>query len=223
MIPIRDLIPTQTTPWVTWTILAANVLVYFVTPSLDSPTGELFLHRYGLVPQYFTIESLLTSMFVHGGLAHLFGNMLYLWIFGDNVEDRIGHVRFIVFYLLCGTMAALVQTIIKPDSLIPMVGASGAISGVLGAYLVLFPRARVLTLVPLFVFVTFVEIPAVILLGLWFLYQLLVGVGTLASVRAQDVGGVAFWAHTGGFAAGMLTVKMFNRRDQGIKGSRGHG
>ncbi|MPY86395.1 MAG: rhomboid family intramembrane serine protease [Luteitalea sp.] len=212
MIPIRDVIPTRTTPWVTWTILVSNILVYFITPNLETPAGEVFLSRYGLVPQYFNVEALLTSMFVHGGLAHLFGNMLYLWIFGDNVEDRMGHVRFIVFYVMCGTLAALVQTLIKPDSLIPMVGASGAISGVLGAYFVLFPRARVLTLVPLFIFVTFVEIPAVILLGLWFLYQLLIGVGTLAAARAQDVGGVAFWAHAGGFVAGMVAVRAFSSR-----------
>jgi membrane associated rhomboid family serine protease len=153
-------------------------------------------------------------MFLHGGWLHFLGNMLYLWIFGDNVEDRFGHGRYLVFYLLAGTAAAFLQALFNPASRLPMVGASGAIAGVLGAYLVMFPHSRVLTLVPIFFFIQIIEIPAIILLGFWFLLQLASGVGSLGRTAAQDVGGVAFWAHAGGFVAGMLLVALFRRPER---------
>jgi membrane associated rhomboid family serine protease len=143
---------------------------------------------------------------------HFLGNMLYLWIFGDNVEDRFGHGRYLAFYLMCGVVAALLQTTFSPGSRVPMVGASGAIAGVLGAYLVMFPKSRILTLVPIFVFVQIIEVPALFFLGFWFLLQLVSGVGTLG--QRADVGGVAFWAHAGGFAAGMAAVRFFRRPER---------
>jgi membrane associated rhomboid family serine protease len=149
-------------------------------------------------------------MFVHAGFGHLFSNMLFLWIFGDNIEDRMGHGRYLLFYATCGVAAALLQLVFEAGSRVPMVGASGAIAGVLGAYLVLFPHSRVLTLV----FIVFVEVPAVFLLGLWFATQLLSGLGTLAIVRPEDMGGVAFWAHAGGFAAGAALVLLFRRPER---------
>jgi len=156
------------------------------------------------VPIWFT---LLTSMFLHGSILHLLGNMLYLWIFGDNVEDAMGPVRFLLFYVSCGLVAAWAQIAIDPGSTVPMVGASGAIAGVLGAYLMLYPRSRVVTLVPIFFFLRLVAVPAVFLLGFWFLWQLIAGVGSIGSS-----GGVAFFAHIGGFLAGLLLVFPFRRR-----------
>ena len=167
---------------------------------------------WGLVPADFAWDRVVTSMFLHGGWAHIGGNMLYLWIFGDNVEDRLGHGRYLVFYLLCGAVAALAQTYVNPDSSVPMIGASGAISGVLGAYIVLFPHSRVLTIVPIVFFIQLLEVPAIVLLGLWFLMQLLSGVGSLGD-RA-DVGGVAFWAHVAGFVAGLGFVYVFKQPER---------
>jgi membrane associated rhomboid family serine protease len=151
-------------------------------------------------------------MFLHGGWMHVLGNMLYLWIFGDNVEDRMGHGRFLAFYLLCGVAAAMLQVAFSPGSSVPMVGASGAIAGVLGAYLVMFPHSRILTLVPIFVVVQIIEVPALYFLGFWFLLQLFGGVGSLS--RTADVGGVAFWAHAGGFLAGVVAVWFFRRPER---------
>jgi len=214
MIPIRDVIPSRTTPVVTVTLIVVNVLVFFVSPPLGSAAFEEFVRTWGVTPAHLEWSALFTSMFMHGGWLHLGSNMLFLWIFGDNVEDRMGHGRYLLFYALCGLVAALAQILAQPDSTIPMVGASGAIAGVLGAYIVMFPHSRVLTLVPLFVFVTFVEIPAGILLGLWFALQVLSGVGSLMVVDAQDMGGVAFWAHAGGFVAGMALVLLFQRPER---------
>jgi membrane associated rhomboid family serine protease len=152
--------------------------------------------------------TIFTSMFLHGGLFHLLGNMWALYIFGDNVEDRMGPVRFLIFYLLCGAAAALVHVLMNPGSMIPTVGASGAISGVMGAYLVLFPFARVITLVPLFFFPYFFEIPAIFFIGVWFAGQLVSAFMTSA-LAPPDVGGVAWWAHVGGFVAGMVLVRLF--------------
>jgi membrane associated rhomboid family serine protease len=154
-------------------------------------------------------------MFLHGGILHVAGNMLYLWIFGDNVEDRMGHWRFLVFYLLCGVAAALVQTIMGPSSVVPMVGASGAIAGVMGAYFVLYPRSRIVTLIPIFFFMQIVEIPAIVFLGIWFLMQFLSGVGSIATTAAnQPAGGIAFWAHVAGFLAGVSAVVVFRRPER---------
>jgi len=217
MIPLRDNIPSHRTPVVTAGLIAANILVYVSQLMLPPQEAVLFIHLYGLIPLEISGGDLLvphpvplyatvfTSMFVHGGLFHLGGNMLYLWIFGDNVEDRIGRLKFLVFYLLSGLAAAAAQIWTDPASKIPMVGASGAISGVLGAYLFLFPHARVLTLIPLGFFYRLIEVPALIVLGFWILVQVLNGVGTLG----VQVGGVAWFAHIGGFVAGLGMVVLF--------------
>jgi membrane associated rhomboid family serine protease len=209
VIPIRDVLPSRTTPYVTVTLIVLNVLVFLRMPS-ETLAYEQFIRAWGVTPSSFTVNAALTAMFVHAGIGHLFSNMLFLWIFGDNVEDRMGHGRYLAFYLICGLAAALLQLVVEAGSTAPMVGASGAIAGVLGAYLVMFPRSRVLTLV----FIAFVEVPAVLLLGLWFATQLLSGLGTLAVVRPQDMGGVAFWAHAGGFAAGAALVLLFRRPER---------
>src|ERR1700704_3823883 len=192
MIPLRDIIPSRTTPIVTISLIVANVLVFLYELTLGRAVNDFTLY-FGLVPAAFSWVAVFTSMFLHGGLFHVAGNMLYLWIFGDNVEDRMGHGRFLVFYLLCGTAAALAQTITAPDSVVPMVGASGAIAGVMGAYFVLYPKSRIVTLLPLIVFWQIVELPAIFFLGFWFLMQLLSGVGSVVTVAARSTGGIAFW------------------------------
>lgn len=212
MIPLRDVIPSRTTPVVTVGIIALNALVFLYEWSLPDPQFEVFIGAFGLIPAAFSGTAVLTSMFLHGGWLHFLGNMLYLWIFGDNVEDRMGHGRFLAFYLLCGGLAAIGQVALSPDSVVPMVGASGAIAGVMGAYLVLFPHSRVLTLIPLIVFWEIIELPAVLLLGFWFLMQFFSGVGSLGA--ANDVGGVAFWAHAAGFLAGAVLVFAFKRPER---------
>jgi membrane associated rhomboid family serine protease len=214
VIPLRDVIPSRTTPVVTVTIILINAAVFLYEASLVEPALQRFVFAYGLVPALFDPVSVLTSMFLHGGWLHFLGNMLYLWIFGDNVEDRLGHGRFFFFYLLCGIAAALAQVWMSPFSRIPMVGASGAIAGVMGAYFVLFPHSRVLTLVPIFFFIELVEIPAIFFLGIWFVMQFLSGVGSIGVETSQDVGGVAFWAHVAGFAAGLAGVFLFRRPER---------
>ena len=218
MIPLRDNIPSSRTPVVTVGLIAANILVYVSQLMLPPQEAVQFVYLYGLIPLEISGGDLLvphpvplyatvfTSMFVHGGLFHLGGNMLYLWIFGDNVEDRIGRLKFLVFYLLSGLAAAAAQIWTDPVSKIPMIGASGAISGVLGAYLFLFPHARVLTLIPLGFFYRLVEVPALIVLGFWIIVQVLNGVGTLGA----HVGGVAWFAHIGGFVAGLGMVVLLS-------------
>jgi membrane associated rhomboid family serine protease len=201
MFPVSDVIPSRTTPYVTIAIIVTNVLVFFYEWQLSQRELYLFTQIYGVVPAFFSWGSVLTSMFLHGGLLHLGGNMLYLWIFGDNVEDRIGHVRYLLFYLGCGAAASLGQVAIDPYSTVPMIGASGAIAGVMGAYFVLYPHSRVLTAVFLVFFLDLVEIPAIFFLGIWFLMQLFSGVGSIGAPAAT--GGVAFWAHVIGFAAGI--------------------
>ena len=218
MIPLRDVIPSRSTPYVTISIIVVNVLVFLYQLSLGEYAQE-FVFDFGLIPAAFSWVTLFTSMFVHGGFLHVGGNMLYLWIFGDNVEDRMGHGRFIVFYLLCGVSAALVQTLSVPDSAVPMVGASGAIAGVMGTYFVLYPRSRIVTLVPIFFFIQLIEVPAIFFLGIWFLMQFLSGLGSLASTRGGEfVGGIAFWAHVAGFATGAGAVFLFRRPErQGVE------
>jgi membrane associated rhomboid family serine protease len=214
MIPIRDVIPSRTTPGVTLTLIALNVVSYLFQLLLLTERGQdAFFIAFGVVPAYFSVLSVFTSMFVHGGLAHLAGNMLFLWIFGDNVEDRLGHGRFIAFYLMCGVVAALAQVALNPDSVVPMVGASGAIAGVMGAYLVLYPRSRVLMLFPfpLFLF----ELPAIVFLGVWFFIQFLNGVNQLPVFEKDAIsGGVAFWAHVMGFVAGLILVVFMKRPER---------
>jgi membrane associated rhomboid family serine protease len=206
VIPLRDTITSRTVPVVTYAIMAANIAVYLYQESLGS-AFEGFSEVHGLVPKRFVAEwwsdvtPLFTSMFLHGGWLHLLGNLLYLHIFGDNVEDRLGHARFLLFYLLAGATAGLAQVMMHPATAVPMVGASGAIAGVTGAYFLFYPRARVVTLVPIFLFVQVVEIPAFFFLLFWFAFQLLLGLG---SIGTETGGGIAFWAHLGGFAAGMI-------------------
>ena len=199
---------------VTISLIAINVLVFLYELSLGRAVDAFTLY-WGLVPAAFSWVAVFTSMFLHGGFMHVAGNMLYLWIFGDNVEDRMGHGRFLVFYLLCGVAAALAQTISVPDSVVPMVGASGAIAGVMGAYFVLYPRSRIVTLIPIFFFFQIVEVPAIFFLGIWFLMQFVSGVGSIVSaVGGASGGGIAFWAHVAGFVAGISGVVVFRRPER---------
>ena len=212
MIPLRDVIPYRTTPYITITIIFRNALAWLFEISLPHEVLNQFLTVYGVVPAYFSAPTLITSMFLHGGWSHVIGNMWYLWIFGDNVEDRVGHGRFIVFYLLCGFAAALGQVAIDPTSTLPTIGASGAIAGVMGAYFVLYPQSRVLTLIPLIVFWEIVELPAIFLLGFWFLMQLF-SAGAIAATANSQSGGVAFMAHVAGFITGLVGVFVFRKRE----------
>ena len=213
MIPLRDVIPSRTTPFVTLGLIALNTIVFLHQLTLG-PGVEAFVRGFGLVPAEFSWAAVVTSMFLHGGVLHFGGNMLYLWIFGDNVEDRMGHGRFVVFYLLCGAAAALAQTLADPSSAVPMVGASGAIAGVMGAYFVLYPRSRIVTLVPIFFFIQILEVPAIFFLGVWFLLQFASGLGSLARAAGEPAGGIAFWAHVAGFAAGVVAVALFKRPER---------
>src|SRR6266478_9619546 len=202
MIPLRDVIPSRTTPYVTITIIVLNAMAWLFELSLPQDDLNQFLTEFGVVPGAFAWPTLVTSMFLHGSWSHVIGNMWYLWIFGDNVEDRVGHGRFIVFYLLCGAAAALGQVAVDPESMLPTIGASGAIAGVIGAYFVLYPHSRVLTLIP-WIFIQVVEMPAIVLLGFWFVMQLF-SAGTIAMTSTSQGGGVAF---------GMGGVFLFRKRD----------
>jgi len=217
MIPLADDNPTRTFAFVTVLLILANVLVFIYELILPGEVAvAAFFADFALVPVdlmrapsaavYGTVFS---SMFLHGGWLHLLGNVLFLWIFGNNIEDSVGHFQFVIFYLLCGIGAAVTQVLINPDSHIPMVGASGAISGVLGAYLLLFPRARVLMLVPIWIFLKFIYVPAWLVLLCWFGLQLLSGYLVIGQMHT---GGVAFWAHIGGFMAGMILIPVFKKR-----------
>jgi membrane associated rhomboid family serine protease len=214
MIPLRDVIPSRTTPYITMTIIALNAVAWFYELTMPDRQLNVFLQTFGVVPAYFTAPTLITSMFLHGSWMHVIGNMWYLWIFGDNVEDRFGHGRFIVFYLLAGIIAAGGQIAMDPSSILPTIGASGAIAGVMGAYFVLYPRSRVHTLIPFFPFFFEVfEIPAIVLLGFWFLMQL-VSAGAIAVTANTNGGGVAFMAHVAGFLFGLVGVFIFKNRKQ---------
>jgi len=217
VIPIRDAIRSQNFPVVNLLIIVINVFV-FLWQLTQGPHLQKALFLYGIVPIRYSDPGLseqfsrfqqwlpfLTSMFLHGGFLHILGNMWFLYIFGDNVEDRIGHVRYLLFYILCGVAAGMIHLLTNWGSKIPTIGASGAISGVMGAYLLLYPRSRILTLIPIFIFFQFLEIPAFIFLGFWLLIQLF-----SAGLTSGNVGGVAFWAHVGGFIAGLLLVKIFD-------------
>lgn len=222
MIPLHDDNPTSITPVITVAFMVACVLVFLWQIGQGPGAQEQVVYALGFIPALLfghahidpavawvaPSVTLLTSMFMHGGWLHLLGNMLYLWIFGNNVEDAMGHGRFVLFYLLCGLAAAMAQALPDPTSTIPMVGASGAISGVLGAYFLLYPRARVLVLIPLGVFTQLVRLPAIWVLGLWFGMQLLSGAANIGSR-----GGVAFSAHIGGFLAGVALIPVFRHRD----------
>ena len=211
MLPLRDVIPSRTTPYLTVTIIGLNVAAWLYELTLRPGTLALFLQQYGVVPASFSAPTLVTSMFLHGSWSHVIGNMWYLWIFGDNVEDRMGHGRFVVFYLLCGFVATFGQMVIDPQSTLPTIGASGAIAGIMGAYFVLYPHSRVLTLIPLIIYMEVVELPAIFLLGFWFLMQLF-SAGAIAATAHTQGGGVAFMAHVAGFIAGLLGVFVFRKR-----------
>jgi membrane associated rhomboid family serine protease len=213
MIPLRDVIPSRTTPYITVTIIVLNALAWFLELSLPRDVLPVFLQVYGVVPAQLHALTLLTSMFLHGSWMHVIGNMWYLWIFGDNVEDRVGHGRFIVFYLLCGIAAAFGQIVIDPESTLPTIGASGAIAGVMGAYFVLYPRSRVLTLIPLVIFWEVIEVPAPLLLGFWFLMQLF-SAGAIAVTSSTGGGGVAFMAHVAGFLCGAGAIFVFRQPER---------
>jgi membrane associated rhomboid family serine protease len=214
MIPIKDNIPTRLFPIVNYALIVVNILV-FILMALAGSYQETLVNQLAMIPANFSngisisdILDIFTSMFMHAGFLHLAGNMLYLWIFGDNVEDRLGHLKYLLFYLFGGVIASLAHVITNPNSQIPTVGASGAIAAVLGAYLVLYPRSRILTFIPLGFFMQLTTIPASIVLGLWFVLQLFSG---LISLGSADVGGVAFWAHIGGFVVGLVMAKLIAR------------
>ncbi len=223
MIPLRDDNPITITPVVTWGLIAVNVLVFLYQVSLGPNAGQRFVFQFGAIPAVIVGErdlpvglavipkemSLLTSMFLHGGWMHLVGNMWFLWIFGNNIEEAMGHLRFVVFYVLCGFLASISHIFAYPDSVIPTIGASGAIAGSLGAYIMLYPRARVWTLFFLFFFVRLMYIPAWVVLGGWVFVQFLNG---SMAAGTQNTGGVAFWAHVGGFIAGIFLVGVFKKR-----------
>ncbi|HEY3311617.1 MAG TPA: rhomboid family intramembrane serine protease [Anaerolineales bacterium] len=218
MIPLRDDVPTRRVPVVNYLLIAANIFV-FLLEWLAGPNQDTLVYHFALIPAHFSsglslgdITDIFTGMFMHAGFTHLAGNMLYLWIFGDNVEDNMGAAKYLAFYLLGGMVASIAHIITNPGSQIPTVGASGAIAAVLGAYLVLYPHSRVLTFIPLGFFMRLTAVPAYIVLGLWFILQLFSGV---LSLGGPDVGGVAFWAHIGGFLAGVVMAKLFaNPRQQ---------
>ena len=224
MFPIKDNIPHRESPFVTWLLILINGVVFLLETSLPPEALQRLLMHYGMVPARYTdplwalsrglspVDPLpfLTSIFLHGGWWHFISNMWTLWLFGDNVEDCLGHFRFLVFYLLCGLAAGFLHFFFNPGSTLPTIGASGAIAGVMGAYFVMFPTARVITLVPIFFIPYFIEIPAVFYLGLWFLSQLFSGVFSL--MLPAGAGGIAWWAHVGGFLFGIFVLPLFRKR-----------
>jgi membrane associated rhomboid family serine protease len=215
VIPLRDDVRSERRPYVTWAMIAACVGVFAyqaLTEYQDPKAGDFLVRTFGMIPAGIVsgqhLWTLLTAMFLHGGLFHLLGNMLYLWIFGDNVEDAFGHHWYLVVYLFAGIAGSLLQIMVMPHSTIPTIGASGAISGIMGAYFVLFPRARVLTLIPIFFFIRLIYLPAPLLLGFWILLQILYGCGSAPGTG----GGVAYFAHIGGFVAGVILGLAIRRR-----------
>src|SRR6185312_15201670 len=227
MIPIRDDTPTYSTPFINYLLIALNTLVFLFEVSLNPQVRQAFVYQFGVEPVRVLTElgltqvhlpqasavPLLTSMFLHASWLHLIGNMWVLWIFGDNIEDHLGHFPYLVFYLVSGLAASCLHILLNPNSTVPSVGASGAIAGVMGAYFLLFPSARVLTLVPLIIFFTFIWLPAWIVLGYWFVLQFLSGAATsIAYTSKTGGGGIAFWAHVGGFVAGLVMIKLMPQR-----------
>ena len=214
MIPLRDTTRSRNFPVMNWLLITANGLVFFYELGLSSGGLERFVQTFALVPSRVQGEPLtfaitiFTSMFMHAGWFHILSNMWVLFIFGDNVEDRMGSLPYLIFYLLGGTAAALLQTYVAPGSSVPVLGASGAIAGVLGAYILLFPAARVVTLIPIFFFISLIEVPALVFLGFWFVSQLFSGLASIGTAA----GGVAWWAHVGGFLVGLVLCPLFARR-----------
>lgn len=212
MIPIHDSQRSYSAPAVTVALIAVNAFVFLFQLTLDQYTRNDFIFAFGFLPDRFQWTSLLTSMFLHGGWMHLLGNMLFLWVFGDNIEDILGHGKFLVFYLACGVAAALGQYAAAPDARVPMVGASGAIAGVMGAYMVKFPHSRIVML-GWFLFIFTFELPAWAVLLYWFGVQLFSGIGSIADAGSHH-GGIAFFAHAAGFVTGMLLIQLFRTRDR---------
>lgn len=213
MFPIKDTQPSYTRPFVTMIFIVVNVLVFLYQVALEPYALNHFIESYALIPAHFQVSSVFTSMFMHGGWMHLLGNMWFLWIFGDNIEDTLGHGKYALFYLLCGAAAAIGQVLLSGGSTVPMVGASGAIAGVMGGYIVRFPHSRIQTLVFILFFVTFVQVPASIMLAYWFLIQLFSGLGSIGRTQAGQ-GGVAWFAHVGGFIAGLILIKIMGARER---------
>ncbi len=217
LVPLRDNNPVNSTPRVIYGLIILNVVIFLLQVNLPPNQLESFFNTWGMVPQQLTASfqnlqgalpwvwiTLFTSQFLHGGIFHLGGNMLYLWVFGNNIEDQLGHVKFLIFYLGCGALAALAQWAFEPTATIPTIGASGAIAGVMGAYVLRFPRATILTLIPLIFFFTTIRIPAIYFLGFWFIQQALYGLASLSRNINLGAGGVAYWAHAGGFVVGVI-------------------
>ena len=224
MFPLYDENPTRITPYITYGLIGMNVLVFFHEISLPGTQLEQFLQLYAVVPRELTNNlggewtTLFTSQFLHGGWWHLISNMVFLWIFGNNIEDRLGHFKYIIFYLSCGALAALCQWVIGVNSGVPSLGASGAISGVLGAYIIRFPHARVMSLVFLGFFITTIRVPALLLIGIFFIQNVISGLANLqaAANMSVETGGVAYWAHIGGFVFGVILgplLGLFRRDD----------
>jgi len=211
MFPISDVIPSRTRPVVTISLIVLNTLAYLYQLQLDETALQRLVFAYGVIPARFSIADVVTSLFLHADILHVASNMVFLWIFGDNVEDRLGHVGYLAFYLACGGIGAGAQVAADPMSFVPMIGASGAIAGVMGAYFLLYPQSRILTVVFLVVFLDIIEIPAVFLLGVWFLLQ--VGHGDISS--GTPGGGGVFWAHIGGFATGAILGLYLRARGSG--------
>ena len=214
MFPLRDTQRSYSKPVVTVLLIVLNILVFLFEFSLDEYQLNAFMSQYGLVPEHFHFANIFTSMFLHGGWLHVLGNMWFLWIFGDNVEDILGHGKFLLFYLLCGVAAALLQVYFNSDSRVPMVGASGAIAGVMGAYMVKFPRARILTFIFIIFFIYTFEVPAWLMLVYWFLLQLFGGFDAITASQYSQGGGTAFFAHVGGFLAGMVLIYLLGTRER---------
>ena len=213
MFPIRDTQPSYSRPIVTILIIVLNVVVFLHEFTLDEYSRNYFISNYGLIPARFHASAVITSMFLHGGWLHIIGNMWFLWIFGDNIEDVLGHAKYLVFYILCGIAAGMTQTFFNAGSRLPMVGASGAIAGVMGAYLVKFPHSRIVTLVFVFFFITTIDVPAVLMLLYWFFIQIFNGIGTIGYSHLSQ-GGTAWFAHVGGFIAGILLVNLLGTRQK---------
>jgi membrane associated rhomboid family serine protease len=207
MIPLRDTQPSHHFPVVTVGLIAVNVLAFFYQISLDEFSLNHFVAEYGLVPRRLQFTDFVTNIFLHGGWWHLIGNMWFLWIYGDNIEDILGRGKFLLFYVLCGVAAGLVHVLFNLDSRVPTIGASGAIAGIMGAYLVKFPHSRIVTLVPVIIFFTTMEIPAWLILVYWFVLQFFSGVGTIGQSHLNQ-GGVAWFAHVGGFVAGVVLIYL---------------
>lgn len=213
MVPLHDNNPTRTTPVITYGLIGLNLFIFLYEIMLSGPALQDFIETWGVVPALLSASfegqvtplvwaTLITSQFLHGGILHVAGNMLYLWVFGNNVEDKLGHGRFLLFYLACGVLASLFQWFFSQESTVPLVGASGAIAGIMGAYILRFPKARILTVIPIVFYITAIRIPAYLFLGFWFVQQALYSLMSLGVQTGNDVGGVAYWAHAGGFVVG---------------------